>query len=469
MKLPHNLIWLGIFLALLWPQFSSAQSSVQLRGTLTECPDTLLFFEMDGISLRPLAAIPLQKTEAGSSFQVTLQEVEEGIYFLGQGGPQTTRPLYLGAETNVSMQGSCPQLKSATLTSRANEDLREINEEVRELSQEFQGQIRRYRQALKTKQGVFAIEQEMRQTDQKKQALYDSVGIQSPFLAQMVGVKTYLSYQNNGSGYQDESRYFAEEYFRFTKLDDPSLNRLPDFHEAVKTYARNVSSLRLSAKAQIQYGEALLGNIPAMGSAYKSALTGLSYGFQGRTDLAYVTFAERYLEEFPKENPKIRQQFEQQILKAKAKMIGSVAPEISLKAPNGDTLNLSDYRGKVVLIDFWASWCGPCRRENPKVVAMYEKYKDQGFEIFAVSLDKSKKSWEAAIQKDGLLWPQVSDLRGWRSSAAQTYGVSSIPYTVLLDQEGKIVAKKLRGKELSDTVGRLLQKGAEAENGGTGK
>ena len=136
---------------------------------------------------------------------------------------------------------------------------------------------------------------------------------------------------------------------------------------------------------------------------------------------------------------------------------GAMAPEISLKTPAGDMLALSSLRGKVVLIDFWASWCGPCRKENPNVKLVYEKYKDKGFEIFAVSLDNNAAQWEGAIAKDGLTWKHVSDLGGWKSSAAQLYQVHSIPQTFLLDQEGRIVKIGFRSHELESLIVPLLQ------------
>ena len=135
---------------------------------------------------------------------------------------------------------------------------------------------------------------------------------------------------------------------------------------------------------------------------------------------------------------------------------GQVAPEISLPQPDGTVMSLSDLRGKVVLVDFWASWCKPCRIENPRVVQMYNKYKDQGFEIYGVSLDRNKDAWVQAIEKDGLTWHHVSDLKFWQSEAAQTYGVRGIPYTVLLDKEGRIVAESLRGQALEEKVASLL-------------
>ncbi len=136
--------------------------------------------------------------------------------------------------------------------------------------------------------------------------------------------------------------------------------------------------------------------------------------------------------------------------------IGSLAPDFALPTPDGGSVSLSSLRGKYVLIDFWASWCGPCRQENPNVVRMYNVYKDKGFEIFGVSLDQSRDKWLKAIADDKLTWPHVSDLKGWQSSAAELYGITAIPQTVLVDKEGKIIAKGLRGADLEKKIATLL-------------
>lgn len=137
--------------------------------------------------------------------------------------------------------------------------------------------------------------------------------------------------------------------------------------------------------------------------------------------------------------------------------IGSEAPEITLNTPDGTPFSLSSLRGKVVLVDFWASWCAPCRKENPNVVAAYKQFKDKGFDILGVSLDREKEAWVKAIADDQLEWHQVSDLKFWQSEAAKKYGVQSIPFALLLDKDGKIVAKNLRGDELTKKLAELLQ------------
>ena len=136
--------------------------------------------------------------------------------------------------------------------------------------------------------------------------------------------------------------------------------------------------------------------------------------------------------------------------------IGDEAPNLEFKNPEGKMVSLKSLRGKVVLIDFWASWCRPCRMENPNVVSAYNKFKDKGFEIYGVSLDKSQDAWVKAIGQDKLNWTNVSDLGGWNSAGAATYGVRSIPANFLINEDGIIVAKGLRGANLHAELQKLM-------------
>ena len=146
-----------------------------------------------------------------------------------------------------------------------------------------------------------------------------------------------------------------------------------------------------------------------------------------------------------------------QIAKLESTAIGQIAPNFTITTPEGESISLYDIKGKVKLIDFWASWCGPCRGENPHVVEIYKEYHPKGLEIFGVSLDNNKEAWVKAIADDGLVWKHGSDLKGWQSAPAQLYSVSGIPHTVLLDENNKIIAKNLRGDELKQKIAELFK------------
>ncbi len=151
-------------------------------------------------------------------------------------------------------------------------------------------------------------------------------------------------------------------------------------------------------------------------------------------------------------------QFAERIRIAKYTSIGSEAPDFVMEDVNGNDLKLSNFRGKYVLLDFWASWCMPCRAEHPYLRKVYEEYKEKGFEIFAVSLDQAgkKEAWLNAIKKDQITWPQVSDLQFYNNKAAILYGIKAIPQNFLLDKEGKIIAKNLRGEALNRFLKNIL-------------
>ena len=149
----------------------------------------------------------------------------------------------------------------------------------------------------------------------------------------------------------------------------------------------------------------------------------------------------------------------QQLQSQSTTAIGSVAPDFIQNDPNGKPVRLSDFRGKYVLLDFWASWCGPCRRENPNIVKTYEQFNDKNFEILGISLDNPgrKQDWLNAIAKDQLTWPQVSDLKGWQNAVAVQYMITSIPQNLLLNPEGVIIAKNLRGNQLTAKLAEVLK------------
>jgi len=162
---------------------------------------------------------------------------------------------------------------------------------------------------------------------------------------------------------------------------------------------------------------------------------------------------------------KIKEMNDRQLALAKQKSqavdepqwLNKQAPELSLPDANGKTVTLSSFKGKYVLVDFWASWCLPCRKENPNVVQAYNKYKNKNFTIMGVSLDKQKEDWLGAIETDKLSWTQVSDLQEWNSAAVSIFNFSGIPFNILVDPDGKIIAQSLRGDSLEKKLEEVLK------------
>ncbi len=194
--------------------------------------------------------------------------------------------------------------------------------------------------------------------------------------------------------------------------------------------------------------------IPLMGS-HLVALWATNFLPAEKEMASLVDIADRLGKARPT-HPQV-QQFVNNLQRLQGVNEGAMAPEINLATPAGPTLALSSLRGKYVLIDFWASWCGPCRRENPNVVKTYATYKDKGFEIFGVSLDQNREAWLKAIETDKLVWKHVSDLQYWNSAGAQAYQVNSIPQTFLVDPTGRIIAKGLRGAALDNYLAKLFE------------
>jgi peroxiredoxin len=232
----------------------------------------------------------------------------------------------------------------------------------------------------------------------------------------------------------------------------PYAAQAPETFTRFQAFWQNVLAL-LPEDSVLAYGEAWIrGFSPALQANAWMALLDAAQRFQ-RTDMM-IEAGERFLKLVPTDPRK--PQIEQFIQAEGALRKGQPAPDIALPDPQGQIRRLSELRGKWVLIDFWASWCRPCRMENPNVVRLYDKYHSKGFEIFGVSLDHNRDAWLKAIETDGLRWLHVSDLKGWQSAGAQLYRVSGIPFTVLVDPEGRIAAKGLRGASLEQRLQQIF-------------
>ena len=185
-----------------------------------------------------------------------------------------------------------------------------------------------------------------------------------------------------------------------------------------------------------------------------SILTSLSYEMEGDEIESFINAMDTAVA-----NTDMIKDLKERVVKMKSVAIGQKAPDFTLNDPEGNPVSLYSKLGpKLLLVDFWAAWCGPCRRENPNVVKVYNEFNKKGFDVFGVSLDQKKDDWVRAIADDKLTWTHVSDLQYWNSAAAGLYAVNSIPANFLLDENGVIIAKNLREQALYDTVKELLSK-----------
>lgn len=261
----------------------------------------------------------------------------------------------------------------------------------------------------------------------------------SPDHALMVEVQRIMQSAQSGPAFESLEARFQEAQ---------RLNNHKQISALQEEYAATLARTRDSLVTVLDAKPVSLGMI--------NVLEGNTFDDKDKYFDFYQKTANRIATEMPKSRYGMK--FSEMVSKMAITAIGQQAPEIALPSPGGDTIKLSSLQGKYVLVDFWAKWCGPCRRENPNVVKAYHKYKANGFEILGVSLDRNRADWLQAIAEDGLKWKHVSDLKYFESQAAVDYNINAIPFSILVDPSGVIVAKNLRGDGLDKKLSEIFRK-----------
>ncbi|TXF88957.1 redoxin domain-containing protein [Neolewinella aurantiaca] len=355
----------------------------------------------------------------------------------------------------MTITGTCGRMKSGKTTdSPINQRYQDLKLKFQENNRDFKSTMTAYQRAVGSKDST-SIEQQreaMVELDDRKRALLEKTKTEDPLLHRVVTLNTYLNFINENKGrFQNELDYFVNTYFQFVDFKDEGYGDLPWTYEGNRNFANTLTGAVPGEQLADILG-AIYNSWPEGSRAKFFAMSGGFAALAQKKHPATVKLADAIETQYEAVYPGQVAQISAQAATLRTFAVGAEAPLFAGPNPEGEEISLESLRGKVVLIDFWASWCGPCRRENPNVVKLYEAYKDKGFEILAVSLDKTKDRWVKAIADDNLTWLHISDLKGWRSQYAQQYGVSSIPQTVLLDREGKILARNLRGKSLEDKL-----------------
>lgn len=427
----------------------SAAEMVDVMAIISGSGGSLGIYQFDGIGFKTIR--PITAT-SGDTFNFQLPKEEMQIYYLGKSNQQK-RPMVVGPDPVIHLVGTLKNIRQSVFTvSDYNQKYDTVITQISNNKRETRNIENQMRRAGNDAVKMESLKNKLIAIDQRKQQQVDKLKNEDPFLAKLASLDNFQSFASDAKNYPNVLEHYINEFFSAVDLSDPELDKITYSFEVFREYATTLASVGLPAEKVKEIFDLQLSNIPPDGQTYKFALGGIVLALQQRNHPAFIEYAGRFYEKYKGENQPHTLQLGNQIKSAQRLMVGGEAPDFTQNTPEGEPMQLSDLRGKVVLVDFWASWCGPCRRENPHVVKLYEKYKDKGFDILGVSLDNSKDRWLGAIDKDGLTWNHVSDLKGWKNAAAAMYSVRSIPSTFLLNEKGEIIARDLRGAALDNQL-----------------
>lgn len=438
----------------------SSDGSLVINGNLSSCSgDSIRLFSVTGTRIKQVGAAKMENADGKGKFSLTHKLDKPGFYLIGT-DPRQAANVVLGEGGTAEMTGDCMNPQSFRLSGHApNDTYNRLQERVSSHNQQLQGLYQNLQIFAQTDpMQVNRIQGDIKKLNDTHFAYLDSLQKAGGFMgkvAQLYNFKPFMSDPSH-SVYSTELDYFRSAFFENLDFKDAEIGAMPQLYDKARAYTGTLAGQGLPGEVIKTSVDGVLSKTTSGSDAHESLLRGFVVGFEQTKNALLIEYGKQYINAYPQNDPQFIAGLNNTIRQIEGMAVGAEAPDIEASTPAGKTLKLSDFRGKVVMIDFWASWCRPCRMENPNVVKAYNKYHSKGFEILGVSLDDNKDKWEAAIQQDGLTWNHISDLRGWQAQPAQVYGVNSIPATVLVDREGKILARNLRGPALEAKLAELF-------------
>ncbi len=408
--------------------------------------DTLRLYEYVGLAKRVVARAVVRPSDSAYVFTVPMSKPR----FYGVGFYENnTAKILLGEEAQLTLWANVQFLEKArTSGSPANRMLEQLQKDISAF-QQMSAQAHEVVNLAFNSGGnkTVALEQVNRVTKAKAHYL-DSLKVANPLFWRVAGLYLSPDFKPDARGMAGEVEFIGKNYFNNANLTDKAYEEIPDVFNAADAYAKALLDAGATEAQFKEQADVQLNQLVPKSRLHRVALGGIITGLKALNSKLFPVYATQYLDLYRNNTLGEIGPLEFDVRKSSTFMAGFEAPDLAGMTPDSTNYALSQMRGKIVLVDFWASWCGPCRREMPTVVAAYNKYKAKGFDILGVSLDRDAPAWKNAIKQDGLPWHHISDLKGWQSQHAALYSINSIPATVLVDKEGRIIARNLRGEEL---------------------
>lgn len=406
--------------------------------------DSISLFEPLGLATKQVARGGRRASD--SMYVFTLPASKARFYLLGQNESSVAK-LILGEESEVTFYANIAFMhKGRTTGSKANKSYELMMKRIEQFRLEsddthtaFVGSNGAEQQAAVTR---------INSLMQAKTKYLDSLKTANNLLWHVASL--YLKPEYTGQkGYANEAEFISKQYFAAINFaGDRMYDDLPDITAAFESFHTALTQAGANQDEVKKYTDAMLAKLPAGSKTHRMALSGIINASKATNSQNYPLWARTYIDLYKTQDMGEINRLDFELKKSSTFTPGFEAPEIAGMTPDSGSFALSRLRGKVVLVDFWASWCGPCRKENPNVKANYAKYKEKGFEVLGVSLDREINAWRGAIKQDELTWNHISDLKGWQSQYANLYSVTSIPQTVLVGKDGRIIARNIRGEQL---------------------